>query len=152
LRVVVKRQGLVHSQAKLTIAVQATPVAHACRQSNLNGVGAQVAYFTVSPSGEKSQSYPVDVQAPQVMHDFAVTEKYAVFIDHALVFDPQYMIKEKALPFRSTLFAPLTLIRTSCGSSLWLLSGLLTRVQKCGATKWKSCAGWSEVTTADSAS
>jgi carotenoid cleavage dioxygenase-like enzyme len=63
-------------------------------------VGSQVAYFTVSPSDKKSQSYPVDVQAPQAMHDFAVTSNFAVFIDHALIFDPQHMIKEKALPFR----------------------------------------------------
>jgi carotenoid cleavage dioxygenase-like enzyme len=40
------------------------------------------------------------VQAPQAMHDFAVTSNFAVFIDHALIFDPQHMIKEKALPFR----------------------------------------------------
>ena len=61
---------------------------------------AQVAYFTVSPCGHKSPSYPVDVQASQVMHDFAVTENYAVFMDHALIFDPQHMVKENSLPFR----------------------------------------------------
>ena len=35
-----------------------------------------------------------------MMHDFAITPKYAIFMDHALIFDPKHMIKEKSLPFR----------------------------------------------------
>jgi carotenoid cleavage dioxygenase-like enzyme len=74
-------------------------------------VDTQVAYFTVSASGHKSQSYPVDVQAAQVMHDFAATESYAVFVDHALIFDPQHMVKEKSLPFRCVSFTVACLFR-----------------------------------------
>lgn len=58
-----------------------------------------VVYNTVSPSGAVSRDYPVDVSRPQMMHDFAVTETYAVFMDHALVFDPQAMVREGSLPF-----------------------------------------------------
>jgi carotenoid cleavage dioxygenase-like enzyme len=40
------------------------------------------------------------VQDVLIMHDFAVTEKYAVFLDHAMVFDPKHMVKAKTVPFR----------------------------------------------------
>lgn len=75
-------------------------VMHACRQGNLKGVGASVAYFTVSPNGHKGVSHPVDVQATQMMHDFAVTENFAIFMDHAFVFDAKHMRKGNSIPYR----------------------------------------------------
>lgn len=56
-------------------------------------------YYTVSAAGLVSPEYPVDVSRPQMMHDFAITESYAVFIDHALVFDPKAMVRNNSLPF-----------------------------------------------------
>ena len=40
-----------------------------------------------------------------MMHDFAITEHYAICMDHALIFDPKHMIKEKTVPFRCTTSA-----------------------------------------------
>lgn len=40
----------------------------------------------------------MDMQAPQMMHDFAVTDQYVIFLDHALVIQPKAMLKEKTLP------------------------------------------------------
>jgi carotenoid cleavage dioxygenase-like enzyme len=53
----------------------------------------------VSPGGELSPDVAVDVQSPQMMHDFAVTEHYAVFLDHALVFDGEHMVRHGGMPF-----------------------------------------------------
>lgn len=53
----------------------------------------------MSPSGVVSRDYPVDVSRPQVMHDFAVTETYAVFMDAALVFEPEEMARRGRMPF-----------------------------------------------------
>lgn len=61
---------------------------------------AGVVYFSVSPTGNKSKNHPVDIQAKQIMHDFAISENYAVFMDHALIFDGKHMVKAKSLPFR----------------------------------------------------
>lgn len=38
------------------------------------------------------------------MHDFAVTENYAIFMDHALIFDGEHMVKANSLPFRCASF------------------------------------------------
>lgn len=80
---------------------------HACRTGQRlcekGEEDAHVVYFSVDASGNKSKSYPVDVQAAQIMHDFAVTENYAVFLDHALVLDVKHMVKEKSLPFKCAL-------------------------------------------------
>lgn len=80
---------------------------HACRTGQRlcekGEEDAHVVYFSVDASGNKSKSYPVDVQAAQIMHDFAVTENYAVFLDHALVLDVKHMVKEKSLPFKYAL-------------------------------------------------
>ena len=62
-------------------------------------------YFTISPAGQKGKNHPVDVQAAQVMHDFAVTENYAVFMDQALVMDGRTMVQEKSLPVKYALQA-----------------------------------------------
>jgi carotenoid cleavage dioxygenase-like enzyme len=57
-----------------------------CRMfGNLPGLPTPTAFFTVSRDGVKSPSYPVDVLCPQVMHDFLITENYAVFFDQAQV-------------------------------------------------------------------
>jgi carotenoid cleavage dioxygenase-like enzyme len=34
-----------------------------------------------------------------MMHDFAITERFAVFVDHALVFDGAAMVRKGSLPF-----------------------------------------------------
>ena len=73
---------------------------YVCRPATLKGVGSTVTFFTVSASGHKGASHAVDVQAPQMMHDFAVTEHYAVFMDHAFVYDKTHMLKGNSIPYR----------------------------------------------------
>jgi carotenoid cleavage dioxygenase-like enzyme len=78
-----------------------------CRASGpCEGVSTPVAYYCVTPEGVLSEPTPIDVQAPQMMHDFAITGKYAVFMDHALVFDGAAMVKKKQLPFVTDLSRP----------------------------------------------
>jgi carotenoid cleavage dioxygenase-like enzyme len=72
----------------------------------LKGVDSLVAYYSITPEGVLSQPFPVDPQAKQMMHDFAVSRKYAVFLDQALVFDGPTMVKEKTIPFVTDLSRP----------------------------------------------
>ena len=57
----------------------------------------------MNAAGAKGASHAVDVQAPQMMHDFAVTENYAVFLDHALVYVEKHMLRGSSIPFRYVL-------------------------------------------------
>lgn len=54
--------------------------------------GAQVPYLqysVVSPEGEIVLTTPIDLPRGVMMHDFAVTERYSIFMDLPLVFDMQ---------------------------------------------------------------
>lgn len=42
---------------------------------------------------------PITIPAPVMMHDFAITENYAIFMDLPLYFRPKEMVKEKKLIF-----------------------------------------------------
>lgn len=56
-------------------------------------------YHVASPDGKLSKDYPVDISRGQMMHDFAITENFAVFCDAAVAFDPANMITNNSLPF-----------------------------------------------------
>jgi carotenoid cleavage dioxygenase-like enzyme len=55
-------------------------------------------YKRIEPDGRISAERSIDVSVPQMIHDFAITENYAIFLDGAIVFDPKAMVREK-LPF-----------------------------------------------------
>jgi carotenoid cleavage dioxygenase-like enzyme len=63
-------------------------------------------YHVASPDGKLSRDYPVDISRGQMMHDFAITENFAVFLDSAVVFDPVHMVTNDALPFRGDFEQP----------------------------------------------
>ncbi len=51
-------------------------------------------YFRVSPEGELTHVEPVPGAGSSIMHDFAVTDNFVIFLDPSVVFDP-----ESKLPF-----------------------------------------------------
>ncbi|KAL6562810.1 Dixin [Orobanche hederae] len=53
----------------------------------------------VSKEGVMQDPVPITVAEPIMMHDFAITENYAVFMDLPLFFRPKEMVKEKKLAF-----------------------------------------------------
>jgi carotenoid cleavage dioxygenase len=58
--------------------------------------GAQVPYLqysVVSPKGEITLTTPIDLPRGVMMHDFAVSEHYSIFMDLPLVFDMQRALK-----------------------------------------------------------
>eukprot|EP00892_Ulva_mutabilis_P006059 jgi/Ulvmu1/3825/UM018_0036.1 len=63
-------------------------------------------YHKVSPDGVLSQDYPVNISRGQMMHDFAITERHAVFCDAAVAFNPLYMITQNGLPFENDTVNP----------------------------------------------
>jgi carotenoid cleavage dioxygenase len=50
-------------------------------------------YHRVDPSGRLVQSIDIDLPNPVMMHDFAVTERYVVFLDAPSIFDPTSMMQ-----------------------------------------------------------
>ena len=40
-----------------------------------------------------SPKFPIDVERGTLMHDMAITENYAIFLDLPLVFKPQNLVK-----------------------------------------------------------
>jgi carotenoid cleavage dioxygenase len=56
-------------------------------------------YHRVSPEGELVQSEEITVPGPTMMHDFMITEKYALFLDLPVVFDIEAAMKG-TMPFK----------------------------------------------------
>lgn len=64
-------------------------------------------YGIVSPSGELLQTIPIDLPVGVMMHDFAITENYTIFLDLPMTFRPERvqtgqfpMMFEQDLPSR----------------------------------------------------
>ncbi|KAJ4829993.1 Dixin [Turnera subulata] len=58
-----------------------------------------VTYRVISKDGFMHDPVPITVSGPIMMHDFAITENYAVFMDLPLYFRPKEMVKEKKFIF-----------------------------------------------------
>ncbi|PRQ54664.1 putative carotenoid oxygenase [Rosa chinensis] len=58
-----------------------------------------VTYRVISKDGFMHDPIPITVPAPIMMHDFAITENYAIFMDLPLYFRPKEMVKEGKLIF-----------------------------------------------------
>lgn len=58
-----------------------------------------VTYRVISKDGFMHDPVPITIPAPVMMHDFAITENYAIFMDLPLYFRPKEMVKEKKLLF-----------------------------------------------------
>lgn len=46
-------------------------------------------YHRLTAAGELATSFPVEVQGPTMMHDFAVTPNHIVWLDLPVVFQPE---------------------------------------------------------------
>jgi Retinal pigment epithelial membrane protein len=58
-----------------------------------------VVYNVTQPNGVMSRDCVIDVQQPQMMHDFATSRNFAIFLDAGLAFNPKAMVREGGLPF-----------------------------------------------------
>ena len=69
--------------------------------------GAKVPYLqysVVNPQGEITMTTPIDLPHGVMMHDFAVSERYSIFMDLPLVFDMQAAMRgESPLQFKKDL-------------------------------------------------
>lgn len=57
-----------------------------------------VTYHKLSAAGELVTSAPIAVPGPTMMHDFAITDQHAVFLDLPLTFSPE-RVADSPLPF-----------------------------------------------------
>ncbi|XP_043690906.1 carotenoid 9,10(9',10')-cleavage dioxygenase 1 [Telopea speciosissima] len=56
-------------------------------------------YRVISKDGFMHDPVPITIPEPVMMHDFAITENYAIFMDLPLYFRPKEMVKDKKLIF-----------------------------------------------------
>ncbi|XP_068637586.1 carotenoid 9,10(9',10')-cleavage dioxygenase [Aristolochia californica] len=56
-----------------------------------------VTYRVITKEGVMLDPVPITIPAPVMMHDFAITENYAVFMDLPLYFQPKEMVKGKLI-------------------------------------------------------
>uniref|UniRef100_A0A2P2LL84 carotenoid 9,10-dioxygenase n=3 Tax=Rhizophora mucronata TaxID=61149 RepID=A0A2P2LL84_RHIMU len=58
-----------------------------------------ITYRVISKDGFMHDPVPITISDPIMMHDFAITENYAIFMDLPLYFRPKEMVKEKKFIF-----------------------------------------------------
>ncbi|KAM1363714.1 hypothetical protein ACFX15_028059 [Malus domestica] len=58
-----------------------------------------VTYRVISKDGFMHDPIPITIPDPVMMHDFAITENYAIFMDLPLILKPKEMVKEQKLIF-----------------------------------------------------
>ncbi|KAH9774528.1 Carotenoid 9,10(9',10')-cleavage dioxygenase 1 [Citrus sinensis] len=58
-----------------------------------------ITYRVISKDGFMHDPVPITISDPILMHDFAITENYAIFMDLPLYFRPKEMVKENKLIF-----------------------------------------------------
>ncbi|OWM90022.1 hypothetical protein CDL15_Pgr026935 [Punica granatum] len=58
-----------------------------------------VTYRVISKDGFMHDPVPITIPAPILMHDFAITDRYAIFMDLPFYFRPMAMVKENKLPY-----------------------------------------------------
>nr|AMJ39498.1 carotene cleavage dioxygenase 1 copy 4 [Bixa orellana] len=58
-----------------------------------------ITYRVISKDGVMHDPVPITISQPIMMHDFAITEKYAIFMDLPLYFKPEEMMKQKKRMF-----------------------------------------------------
>ncbi|XP_059441166.1 carotenoid 9,10(9',10')-cleavage dioxygenase 1-like [Corylus avellana] len=58
-----------------------------------------ITYRVISMDGFMHDLVPITISEPIMIHDFAITQNYAIFMDLPLYFRPKEMVKEKQLLF-----------------------------------------------------
>ncbi|KAB1224822.1 Carotenoid 9,10(9',10')-cleavage dioxygenase 1 [Morella rubra] len=58
-----------------------------------------ITYRVISEDGFLQDPVPITISEPIIMHDFAISENYAIFMDLPLCFRPKEMVKENKLIF-----------------------------------------------------
>lgn len=58
-----------------------------------------ITYRVISKDGLMQDPVPITIPEPIMMHDFAITENYAIIMDLPLYFRPKEMVKDKKLIF-----------------------------------------------------
>ncbi|KAJ0260519.1 hypothetical protein HA466_0067120 [Hirschfeldia incana] len=59
-----------------------------------------VTYRVISEDGIMHDPVPITISEPIMMHDFAITETYAIFMDLPMYFRPKEMVKEKKMAYK----------------------------------------------------
>ena len=61
-------------------------------------------YRVISKDGIMHDPVPITISKPVMMHDFAITETYAIFMDLPMHFRPEVLINFKGYTYKRILF------------------------------------------------
>ncbi|KUI01806.1 carotenoid oxygenase family protein [Mycobacterium sp. IS-3022] len=75
-------------QMAMTAHPKTDPVTGDLHAFGYGAVPPFVTYYRVSAEGELVTSMPIEVPGPTMMHDIAITERYVIFLDLPMVFQP----------------------------------------------------------------
>eukprot|EP00903_Cladosiphon_okamuranus_P013500 g12574.t1 len=97
---VIETIGKLSFEGKMDTAFTAHPKLHVS-SGKLYGFGYSleskpyVTMYVVDAEGKLERQFPINVERGTIMHDFAITEKYAIFLDLPLVMKPENFSKGK---------------------------------------------------------
>jgi len=80
-------------QGPMTAHPKVDPVTGEMRFIGYSPMAPYLRYSEVNAAGELVNSTEIDIPAPVMMHDFVITENYAIFLDAPAVFDMDRMLE-----------------------------------------------------------
>eukprot|EP00903_Cladosiphon_okamuranus_P013499 g12573.t1 len=108
---VIETIGKLSFEGKMDTAFTAHPKLHVS-SGKLYGFGFSleskpyVTMYVVDAEGKLERQFPINVERAILMHDFAITENYAVFLDLPLVMKPENFLNSKSpIVFDDKLYA-----------------------------------------------
>jgi carotenoid cleavage dioxygenase-like enzyme len=93
-------------QTNMTAHPKIDPVTGELILFGYNVMKPYLTYMRVNAAGEMVQVEPITTQGPSMMHDFAVTENYVIFMEMPIVFSMLLAVSGDGLPFRWDDSAP----------------------------------------------
>ncbi|CAM9218487.1 unnamed protein product [Scytosiphon promiscuus] len=92
---------------------------HAFGYQFINKSKPYVTYYVLDKSGKLERQFPiVGIERPLMMHDFAITENYAIFMDFPLLFKPDVMLRGKLpIVYDKTLYSRMGVLRLDATDS-----------------------------------
>ena len=93
-------------QTNMTAHPKVDPVTGELILFGYNVMKPYLTYMRVNSAGEMVQVEPITTQGPSMMHDFAVTENYVIFMEMPIIFSMLLAVSGDGLPFRWDDSAP----------------------------------------------
>ena len=109
----------------------------------LNGTSCN--FYRADKSGQLTTSHPFELDRPYFLHDFAVTEKYAVFLTNPGVMNFEKLLKgEASFEWDADVECKFAVMDMTTGNIRWFPTGqtfTTTHFFQCPRSKWRDNSG-----------